>query len=444
MVVGHLKKKELIFPIALGAIFSLIYYKFTLSYFSIILLGFLGAVLILYDIRIGIFAEILLYPFLPDIINLIFMIILVGVYLFNVIFKNTKPIAKHSMMIPIILYIILITISTITSSDITGSFRDLAIHLTSIGFIFVLINSIKDKKDFNIILVLLVISATLVAMYGLYQFTTGNVEMEKKWVDEATNPDLQVRIYSVFGNPNIFAEYLIMIIPISVGLFWFSKTIQKKAVFLITTLILVLALVLTMSRGGWVGFAFGIFLFILLIEKRLLLLAIPLGVGSLFLLPQSILNRVMSIINLSDSSNDYRIRLWSITLQVIRDNWLVGVGFGHLPFKAAFETYIRTMPTYHAHNTFLETTAEMGIVGLIVFLSLLFVIFKYGVKILVKGKDKYIRVMSTGILAGLASVLVHGLIENILYMPPIITTFWILIGLILTLVCITDNSQQIC
>lgn len=443
MVVENLKRKELIFPIILGAVFSLLYYSVTLNYFSLALLGLLGAVLILFDIRIGIYMELLLYPFLPDMFNLLFMILLVGVYLFNIVFKKTKLLTKHSIIMPIILYIVFIIINTVTSNDPTGSFRDLAIHLTSIGFVFVMVNSIKSKKDFNILIVFLILSATLVAMYGLYQFATGNIEMEKKWVDKATNPDVQARVYSVFGNPNIFAEYLIMIIPISVSLFWFSKRMHKKALFLITSMILALALLLSMSRGGWVGFAFSVFVFILLVEKRLLLLAIPVGIGGLFFLPDAILNRVLSILNFADTSNDYRIRMWKITLDVIKDNWLVGVGFGHLPFKAAFGRYTRTMTTYHAHNTYLETMAEMGVIGFIVFISFLFVLFKYAIKKLVKGKDKYTRTISSGILAGLAAVLAHGLAENILYIPRIITTFWILVGLILTLVQITDNPQEI-
>lgn len=443
MVVEKLKRKELIFPIILGIIFSLLYYNFTLNYFSLFLLGLLGIVLILFDIRVGIYMEVLLYPFLPDMLNLLFMIFLVGVYVFNIVFKKARPLTKHSIIMPIVLYIIFITISTVTSNDIIGSFRDLAIHLTSIGFVFVMVNSINSKKDFNILIVLLILSAILVAMYGLYQFATGNIEMEDKWVDEATNPDLQTRIYSVFGNPNIFAEYLIMIIPISVSLFWFSKKIHKKGLFLVTSMILALALLLTMSRGGWIGFAFSALVFILLVEKRLLLLAVPVGIGGLFFLPDTILNRIFSIVNLADSSNNYRIRMWKITLEVIKDNWLVGVGFGHLPFKAAFETYTRTMPTYHAHNTYLETMAEMGILGFIVFISFLFVLFKYAIKKLVKGNDKYIKVISSGLLAGLAAVLAHGLVENVLYIPRIITSFWILVGLILTLVRIVDSPQDI-
>ena len=198
-----------------------------------------------------------------------------------------------------------------------------------------------------------------------------------------------------------------------------------------------------MSRGGWIGFAFGIFVFILLVEKRLLLLPIPAAIGGLFILPDAILNRLMSILNFADSSNDYRIRMWKFTLEVIRDNWLVGVGFGHLPFREAFGRYTRTMVTYHAHNTYLETMAEMGILGFIVFISFLFVLFKYTIKKLIKGNDEYTKIITAGILSGLAAVLVQGLVENILYMPRIIISFWILVGLLITLINLKDQAQKV-
>lgn len=442
MVVESMKKKEVILPIGLGIIFSIIYHGLPLNYFAITLLGLIGIILILYDIRIGIYAGIFIFPFMPDILNLLFMIFMVGVYLYKALFKQLNPLTEQPIDMPIIFYVTVIIISTITSIDPSGSFRDLAIHLTSIGFIFVIVNNINTKKDFNILIVFLVISATLVAIYGFYQYKVG-VEIEDKWVDAVNNPDVKTRIYSVFGNPNIFAEYLIMIIPISLSLFWFSKKVHKKAIFLVTSLILILALVLTLSRGGWVGFAFGMFVFVLLIEKRLLLSIIPLGLGAIYFLPSSILNRILSIFNFADSSNAYRIKMWNITLDIIKDNWLVGVGFGHLPFKATFETYIRTMPTYHAHNTYLETMAEMGILGFIIFIIFIFVLFKYSIKKLVKGKDNYIRIMATGVLSGLAAVLAHGAVENVLYIPRIIITFWILVSLILALMRISDKLPEV-
>lgn len=442
MVVDYMKKKELILPIGLGIIFSLIYYKLPLNYFVLFLLGTMGVVLILHDIRLGIFAAVILLPFMPDMLNLLYMIFMVGVYLYKALFKDINPLTKEPMDLPILVFALLILISTITSIDPLGSFRDLAIHLTAMGFMFVLVNSIKTKKDFNILITFLVIAATLVALYGLYQYKVG-VDMEDKWVDAANNPDVKTRVFSVFGNPNILAEYLIMIIPISISLFWYSKKLHKKAIFLGISLILMLALVLTLSRGGWIGFAFGILIFVILIEKKLLLSIIPLVLGGVYFLPQSILNRISSIGNLRDSSNAYRLKMWDITLDIIRDNWLVGVGFGYIPFKHTFETYIRTMPVYHSHNTYLQITGEMGILGLIVFLGLIFIIYKYSIKRLIKGEDRYIRTMAAGVLAGLAALLGHGAVESVLYLPRIIITFWTLVALLLALMRISGKPEEI-
>lgn len=442
MVVERINKKELILPVALGILFSFIYYKLPLNYFMFLVLGTIGVVLILYEIRIGIYLAVLMLPFMPDMLNLLYLIFLVGVYIYKGLFKMTNPLSKEAVDIPIIIYALLILISTITSIDPSGSFRDLAIHFTAIGFVLVVINNIQTKEDFNILVTFLVIAATLVALYGLYQYKVG-VEMEDKWVDAVNNPDVKTRVYSVFGNPNILAEYLIMIIPISAALFWYSKKIHKKAIFLITSLILTIALVLTLSRGGWVGFAFGIFIFIILIEKKLLLALIPIALLGIYFLPQSIINRILTIGNLGDSSNAYRIRLWKITLEIIRDNWLVGVGFGYIPFKTTFETYIRTMPAYHSHNTYLQTMGEMGILGLIVFVMFIFVLYKYAIKRLMKDEDRYIRTMAGGVLAGLSALLAHGAVESVLYLPKIIITFWTLVALILALMRTSDKSKEI-
>lgn len=130
-------------------------------------------------------------------------------------------------------------------------------------------------------------------------------------------------------------------------------------------------------------------------------------------------------------------------MDIIRDNWVAGVGFGHLPFKQTFETYIRTMPTFHAHNTYLETAAELGIPGLIAFLLFIFVLFKYGIIRLIKNEDKYISIMAAGVISALGGVLLHGAVENVLYLPKIILTFWILVSFILTLVRIDDIEKGI-
>lgn len=439
-MVINFKRKDLILPLIFGVFFAILYPILPLKYFATVLLGFLGLIAILYDIKVGIVAAVFAIPFLPDMVSLLFIIFLVMVYFYDHLIKRKNSLHMGPEYMPLILYGLIILIGTLTSINPQGSFRDLTIHFVSLGLVFVLINSIDRLEEFNVIVTFIVFSATLVALFGLYQYVVG-VPIDAAWVDVENNPDIKARVYSVFGNPNVLAEYLIMTIPLSISLMWYSKKIHKKIIFLGTSGILILALVLTLSRGGWIGFAVSALVFVILIEKRLLLSIIPISVAGIFLLPQSILNRILSIGNLADSSNSYRLTMWGITLDIIKDHPIAGVGFGHIPFKQTFETYIRTMPTYHAHNTYLEIAAELGIPGLIAFLFLLFIIFKYGIQSLINGQNRYIKIMAAGLFSGLAGVLAHGAVENVIYLTRIIVYFWILIGLILVLMKIKKQEK---
>ena len=422
---------------------SLFMYRLlALKYVLLLLMAAFGGASILYDIRIGLMAAVFLLPFLPDMLGILFMFFLMGAYIFRQVFGENREFTVEKLDMIILLYFIIMVISTITSKNVGGSLRDLGIHLSALSLVFVMMNNIRSKEDMNKFIIVLSITATLVALYGLYQYVVG-VEMDAAWLDAENNPGISTRVYSVFYNPNILAEYLVMMIPLSVSLFWYNKNLLRKTVFFGMFGLMSLALVLTLSRGGWLGFAFSALVFILLVEKRLLLSVFPISLVAIYTLPETILNRILSIGNLGDSSNAYRITMWEITGDIIRDNWMAGVGFGHIPFKETFETYIRTMPTFHAHNTYLQTASEIGIPGLLVFLAFLFLVFKYGIIHLINSKDRYIKILGAGAIAGLAGVLLHGTVENILYLSRIIISFWILVGIILTLIRIEKGENKI-
>ncbi|WP_427340374.1 O-antigen ligase family protein [Caloranaerobacter sp. DY30410] len=393
------------------------------------------------DIKIGIGLAIFILPFIPKAYSLVYLICLFMVFIFRQIFIVRQDFKKSVFGVFIFVLAFVMLISTLTSYNPQGSFRDLVIHFSSLGFLIVVVNNIENKKQLNSILTLFVFTAVLVAIYGLYQYKAG-IKLDKAWVDVSINPDINTRVFSVFGNPNILAEYLIMSIPISISLFWFTKKLLKKLIFLVSSLILIVTLILTFSRGGWLGFAFGLLIFVILVEKRLLLSLIPAGVLAIFIMPSSVIHRITTIGNLSDSSNAYRIKVWTITLDIIRDNLITGVGFGYIPFRETFVKYIRTMNVYHAHNMYLETLAEMGIGGFVLFILFIFIIYKYAIITLIKNNDRYLKTIIAGVLAGLSSVLFHGLFENILYLPRIIITFWLLISFILVAVRLSKNESE--
>lgn len=86
----------------------------------------------------------------------------------------------------------------------------------------------------------------------------------------------------------------------------------------------------------------------------------------------------------------------------------------------------------------------MGIPGIVVFIMLIFVLYKYSIKTLVKEEDKWTKVISAGILSGLGALLAHGAVENVLYLPKIIITFWTLVSFLLVLMRLSEEPKDIC
>ena len=427
--------------ILLSAVFlSLIYYFFGTKIFLTAFVGICGILLVIYDIKIGLFASAFLYPFVPDALGLI-MLLSMGFFVLLKAMFYKENFSVTDMGVPIGIFAFIAIFSTITSIDPSGSVRDLALNAAGISFVFAMTNSIKTKKDLNTFVSVLLFSSLVVALLGVFQYFTG-VEMRPEWLDTENNTDIAVRVYSVFLNPNILAEYLVLMTPLAVGMTWYTKSMRKKFLFLASTAVLLICLVMTLSRGGWVGIALAALAFVLLVDKRLILIAIPIVLGVFYALPQKVLDRIISIGSTVDSSNLYRIKIWKITKDVIRDNLIAGVGFGYTPFKETFEKYIRTMPIYHAHNTYLEVAAEIGLIGFIFFMLLLFSVLKYNYVNLIKSEDKYYRYLGAGLYASIIGIMGHGLVEHFLYIPRIIFTFWIIIGITMTAIRIKKSERE--
>lgn len=433
MVVERIDRKNFILPLVLALFLAMMCFIFGTKYFSALTLLTIGGFLSLIDFRIALFGVTFLMPFLPNTLALL-AFLGVGVFYFvRRIFIEESTIVHNIYSGIIAIYLILIIMQTFTSVNFFGSLRDLGLHIGGLAYIFALVNTIKTRKDFNTFITVLLASVTIVALIGVLQIFTG-VEIRREWVDVEANPDIRVRVFSVFGNPNTLAEYLVMFTPLGVGMFWHTKDMKKKLVFGAAAAAMLIALVFTMSRGGWIGIAMAALVFCIMVDKRLLLLAIPLVLAGLLFLPTSILNRIISIGNVADSSSTHRFNIWNISFEIIKDNFVAGVGLGHLAFKQVFETYSRTINAYHAHNSFIQTFAEMGFVGFMIFIMMLIDFVRYPIIKLVKqvryvNEDKYFKYIGVGLVSGLMGVFTHGLVENVLYLPKIIFSFWTLIGI---------------
>lgn len=323
---------------------------------------------------------VLLIPFVNKQLSLLLAFVIFVCFLLSAVIKHNKCFKVTKTSVFALFYLVMLVINSLLSINPSGSMRDLGIHMGGFLVMFAIINSPLKKKDYQLVFDTMIGAAMLVSIYGVYQYVAG-VPMGSGWVDATQNPGLTVRSFGTFENPNTFAEYLIMTIPMVVArgiqLLWERKWLKGFA-FAIPGGLLSVALLMTASRAGWLGFAFGTVLFVLLINMKFIIPMVIGGIGMIPLLPESILQRIGPIGSLSDSSNLYRYNLWRSSYEIIQDFMVTGIGTGYLAFRTITPYYMKNMAPYHTHNTYIQAIVEYGLIGFVLFLGWCFLLFKDG------------------------------------------------------------------
>lgn len=293
---------------------------------------------------------------------------------------------------------------------------------------------VKEKRDLNKVVQLMLIGATLVALYGIWQYWVG-LQTPEGWIQKTVEKDLTTRVFSVLGNPNGLGGFLILFLPLSFSLYFATKGIWAKAYYAAISGVMLLALGYTYSRGAWIGAAAGIFFLAFLRDKRL---AIPVIAGAMALpiLKPSIIDRFTVLFSpqyLEASERFGRIFVWSKSIELITRFPVFGIGPG------MFKYYVYNRfgwVAYAAENYFLQIGVEAGLVGLVAFLWFLLTFFKYALAILRgtwgnKAEDPFTRAIIIGAMGGTVAVAVHNLTTNIWGVLIVSVLNWFLLGAVL-------------
>jgi putative inorganic carbon (hco3(-)) transporter len=300
------------------------------------------------------------------------------------------------------------------------------------------------------------LTALIVSVAGLRQWFFG-ADALATWVDPESSLAGTTRVYSFLGNPNLLAGYLLPAVVFSAAAFFAWKRWLPKALAVVMWLANSVCLVLTFSRGGWIGFVMACFCFLLLcvhwysvyLPRFWRRFALPLVLGGSAALVivavvavAPIRDRVMSMFSgREDSSNNFRINVWMAVVQMIRDYPLLGIGPGNDAFKQIYPRYqITGFTALSAYSIFLEVLVEAGVLGLLGFLWLLVVLFNQGwvqIQRLRRLADREgFWLMAT--VATMVGMLCHGLVDTVWYRPQISTLWWLMIALVTSFYRSTD------
>ena len=410
---------------------------------------------LLYTLPIGLFSLgiIAVYPICGIILALFFAPILptmavVGIctytglcILLHKSYKGDYAIKMGRCGLSLMLFLIISAISTIFSVSIKGSIGVLGMYIIFIGFYYIIRDSIRKADILECLFKTMALSAALVSVYGIIQYVF-KLDTTNAWIDEEMFEAATMRVYSTLANPNVLGEYLILALPVcGLVLINYTKTVWQKIVYGVFFVITLICLVLTQSRGCWIGFFVSAFLFITCFKSSvwkilpLALLLLPL------VMPETIINRFLSVGNMSDSSTSYRVYIWFGTLSMLKYFWIGGIGLGEAAFRSIYPYFSYSgIVAPHSHNLYLQLIVESGIMSLLVFGFSMIIFIKDMINIQVSNKKRGIDAMA--LMSGVVAFLVQSMFDYTFYNYRVMGIFFMILALGGALVNISSKESQ--
>ncbi len=314
-------------------------------------------------------------------------------------------------------------------SKAPDKFQIFLVYFAFVGLYYVVRYFVSTPRRLVMSISYFTLSGIIVCAFGYLQYLTGSYETTT-WTDTQLFSDISGRIYSTFQNPNVFGEYLLFLIPLALAMCIIAKEKFHKVVYGGCLLAALGCLILTYSRGCWLGLIAGLGLFILLLYKKALIPLVLAAPFSILVIPQNILNRFMSIGNLKDGSTAFRVYVWRGTVEMLQKVWPTGVGLGSYSFEVSYApfAYMDIMAP-HSHSLYFHQISETGIFGFIVFILLAFYTLKQLFMVYKRPKSRELQVLAVALISGFVSFLIQGFFDNTFYNYRMYMLFFALLSL---------------
>jgi O-antigen ligase len=206
-------------------------------------------------------------------------------------------------------------------------------------------------------------------LFAFYNFVTGAV------IDQGANQDRLVgNEGALTKNPNDLALMVNLLLPLSAGLFLASKETWQRVVLLVAIGLEAITVVLTYSRGGALTLAAIMLAYLWKLRRRpersFLYAGLLAALLALPLLPSSYFDRMSTITNVqADRTGSAQERMSDMitAAKTILANPVIGAGMGMnmLVMHEARGGWLGV------HNVYLEHALDLGLIGLGIFVVLL-------------------------------------------------------------------------
>ena len=369
----------------------------------------------------------------------------------KILTKPDETVSAKSFELWLLIYFMLVIVSLAGSTLFHLSLKGFFKTFTYMAFYFSMVQYLKENKSkIPYILGTIGLCISFEAVVGFLQ-NFAHVEEISTWQDVSSlNPEeVMTRVYGTLKpyNPNLLGGYFVVGIPSLYGLaayYLADKKYRVSLVYILCALISTITLFLTGCRGSYMGMMI-IMLGIFAVSAKYLwknykhiylsVVGCVVAFATMAMLFVSALRaRVLSIFAMrQDSSNSFRFNVYHSSIEMFKDNWLLGIGVGNQNFREIYGLYMKTgFDALSAYNIFLEIAVESGIFALIAFLGFLITLIKNSVQFILKSEDMKNVILVSACVISVCAVCVHGMVDTVFFRPQIQFVFWTLVAILST------------
>ncbi len=326
----------------------------------------------------------------------------------------------------------LYAIARYLTADIEYVARAEMIQVVIYAFLFLaIVNNLHRQESAQLITLTLVFLAMAIAFYAVYQFVTNSTRV---WVLHTPYPH---RGTGTFVSPNNLSGFLEMILPLALAYTITSRLKALAKIFIgYAALTMLAGIVVSVSRGSWIATVAAMLLFFAVLmfhhTHRLpaVALLVLIIVGGVYLVPRDAI--FMARVKDLESSNgnipnNGRFLIWHAALQLWHENPWWGIGPAHFGYRfGKYRPELIQQSPDRAHNDYLNTLTDFGIVGIALILAAVIVVFACAIWTwrYVRGSPNTLGDYRSNKLAlvlgasiGLVAILVHSFMDFNMHIP---------------------------
>ena len=314
----------------------------------------------------------------------------------------------------------------------------LAFFIFAVGFV-------NYEKALKIYFTVLFLVFVIFGILGIFEYINNEQFFNVRIDDYYLGP-----IFTALNQAHNATGSVYAVVGVAAAAFFLESNEKSPKIYYASTfIIIVIALLITKSRGSFAGFVAGAVFVFLLSSKSLLKLlrntGILIAALAAIVFITGTYNRILQMVSFSDASAINRFELWDKAITLIKTSPLTGIGFAryndvawdysalplykYAPFISIYNKGGAVFNTTNAHNSYLGLMSETGIIGLILMMVFWVFIFYIFIKAYRKEKGIFAKQVFLSISGFIAALFILSISENYMTAPTLMLLLSVTISL---------------